>query len=410
MNLKLKQNLGVLSLLSVLLFSAKTNEIANSYVISAVVSFILLYFSFLSDKNSIIGFVKIFSIFLCFFIYSTIIYLDVFPGFFLRFFNNFALSFCAIYLLRERFVESFVKVITVFSILSLPFFILQCVNFQTAFGLISGIQKIIGLPILRSTFEGQYYSNIIIYTINTSMSSNFFFARNCGFMFEPGPFGVIVIVAMLLDALQNGFQLKRTRFLILSFTLVTTLSSTGFICILIFAVFYVLNSNKNKIVYFTSFLLLAAWLISTPIIQKAFILYNSKDISLQHTLWMARYGKSDLSLGRFAGLSINIIDIKKNPFLGIGANNSSTENLKYKYKLQSINGIGNFTVRFGLVGFAILVFFLFKSTSAMVEDAYGNERPLQMKYCLFLMILVFLFAFNIHETSFLYLFVIYKYV
>lgn len=410
MNPKLKYNIGILSLLSVFLFSSKANEIVNSYVITVLVSIVFLYFSFISNHNNVTGFLKIFSVFMLFFMYSVIIYQAFFPGFLISFFNNFALSFCAISLLKDKFFDSFVKLITFLSILSLPFFILQCINFETTFNLVSILQKGIGLPINKSAYEGQYYSNIIFYTINTSFSENYYFARNCGFMFEPGPFGAIIIIAMFFDALRHNFQLKRRRFLILTITLITTLSSTGFICLFIFAIFYTLNMKKNKLLYLTGFLLFAVILINTPVIQKTFVLYKTKDISLRNALWMARNGKSDVSLGRFAGLSINLIDIKKNPLLGIGANNSYTENLKYKYKLQSVNGIGNFIVRFGFIGFALLLFFLFKSTKAMVKDAYNIQPPLKMKYALFLMIVVFLFAFNIQETSFLYLFAIYKYV
>lgn len=69
--------------------------------------------------------------------------------------------------------------------------------------------------------------------------------RNMGIFWEPGAFQTYLIVAMILeDSLEKNHKLR--NLIIYSITILTTVSTTGIVCMLLFWILYVLKAENRK--------------------------------------------------------------------------------------------------------------------------------------------------------------------
>lgn len=137
---------------------------------------------------------------------------------------KFLTGFCIAVLLGRRFKDAYLSVMTVLCVISLFFFFLQLTGFT-----------------IPSLLPSTSASSIGIYTIQTPSEYSNYRLRNCGMFWEPGAFAGYINVAFMLfiNNLSELFRKHRGKVVILLLALLSTLSTTGYVCFGLIMLFYV---------------------------------------------------------------------------------------------------------------------------------------------------------------------------
>ena len=111
------------------------------------------------------------------------------------------LAYLAIRLLnRDGFLYYFKEIVYYGALISIPFYLIQLIDFNLVFEAISSIQN--SIPLLQTDFDS--FSNIIFWGIR--LDSEF---RNSGFMWEPGAFAAMLLFPIYIQLLINNYKINR---------------------------------------------------------------------------------------------------------------------------------------------------------------------------------------------------------
>ena len=262
--------------------------------------------------------------------------------------------------------------------------------------LLSKLQLLMGLPQIHFS-ETTEYANIWIYTINQHNR------RNCGFVWEPGGFANFLILAIIINLALNKFNLKNKKLIILLITLLTTLSTTGYLSLIIITFWYLYNVESNKKIFAAPIILLGSiYILNLDFILtkilKIFSTYNN--VFLTYSALSYKTGNS-YSMGRFAGFMMNIKDFLNNPVIGYGGHSELTWANRMQVNLASINGLGSWLAMFGSIGMIIFIYSYYKSFKTI--GLYYNFKK---HILLFFVILVLGFSFNLIQTPLFFAFML----
>lgn len=240
----------------------------------------------------------------------------------------------------------------VFAFISIIFSIFTLLDFKATYETLKSFSLLLGID-KNFHFDGQYYANIFIYTIN---QTDWF--RNCGFMWEPGPFASLLSIAIFFEMTFNRFRFSFSL-LTLIIALILTFSTTGYLSMLVLLMYWVMNKLDKRTIRWVLPLLIG---LSVFILSLPFMFTKISNLSTINEKYIYENVKSDriTSLGRFNGLVLNIADWKKSPVFGVGSNKNTTGAQMFK---TSINGLGVLLADFGVVGIMIVFFALYKSTA-----------------------------------------------
>jgi hypothetical protein len=387
---------GYVSLIILIVFSNEifVENMAYNYIPLVLIVVVYLY----RYKSVPTIYLKILMVFLLYNLIHLAIYHDVHPMFFFRYLFYISLAFFTIRFNFNNFFERLEKIIYYGAFISLPLFILQNLIFSQFFSTMSSLQHFLGIT-SSIQHDGLYYSNTLFYTINTTNNN-----RNCGFMFEPGAFGSLLAIAIGLNLIHNNFKLKNKRLIILVIALITTQSTTAFLALICVILFYLVNKGLKKgIILIPVGVILIYFLFQLPFMSKKISdLSDNPDKQLNQTIQLGYDSQRTQSLGRFAGLLLNYEDFRKSPVFGIGGHDAYTEKAEHHWDVNSVNGLGNYLVTFGLFGILFLIFNLSKTFSSVTMDS-----KLKGNYYLVLMVLVISFSFMLIETPLFFSFQIY---
>jgi hypothetical protein len=387
---------GYISLIILIVFS---NEIFIENMAYNYIPLFLIIIAYLYKYKSIPTiYWKILLVFLLYNLIHLIIYHDVHPLFSSRYLFYVSLAFFTIRFNFNNFIKRLEKVIYFGALISLPLFVIQYFFFSQFYAAMSLLQNFLGIN-SSIQHDGLYYANTIIYTINTTNND-----RNCGFMFEPGAFGSLLAIAIGLNLINNNFKLKNKRLIILIIALITTQSTTAFLALICVILFYLVNKGSKKgIILIPIGIVLIFLLFQLPFMSKKISdLSNNPNKQLSNTIELANDSQRVQSLGRFAGLLLNYEDFRKSPILGIGGHDALTEKSEHHWDINSVNGLGNYLVTFGLLGILVLIYNMNKSFQSITSE-YG----LKGNYYLVLMVLVIAFSFMLIESPLFFSFQIY---
>ena len=384
--------------LMVVLFSSNSNVFFRSYY-GPLIPFIfggILYLS--RGKRISKRATSIFVIFGFFIIAYFIKYWEFDKGFTLRFFLYIGTAFVVIANLGVRFIKIYEDIIYGFVIISLPIFFIQLINFNIIYAITSGVSSLLRLPLMYDQV-----SNGIIYTVLTNAPT-----RNCGFTWEPGPFASFITLAIICNLLRNNSEFKTTRFWVFVIGILTTQSTSGFISLFIITAFIIYNNSAIK--QFFAFIFGIPFFVFTfynvPFLKPKIdqILIN-KDVKMTKSIRSIKSGRSEKqSLGRFAGLQMNLKDFGKNPIFGMGGHGEDSYARKRGVKIASINGLGNWLSYFGLIGM-ILFFYSWLRSLKCLTNMYNVKGV----WIIFSAILVLGFSFNLLQTSIFFSFMLFYY-
>lgn len=266
---------------------------------------------------------------------------------------NTIVKFClAIFLvgaLGARFKSIMLHVMTVISLISLPLYLLNLIGIQ-----IPGI-----VPVTH------YGESIIIYY---QLGENYFGQiRNCGMFWEPGAFAGYIVVTFLLfiNDLSVLFKEFRKESIILVLALISTLSTTGIICLVYLVACYYLITTKSK---FYSILMIGV--LAIPVTY-AFTNFSFLGNKINEQLLSASETEiGDENIGRIGNIMFDLHYIEKHPIIGNGldATTRYADHIMFSDKLNAYgNGFSGIIGDLGIV--FVLVFFVTMYTNKTLKHS-----------------------------------------
>ncbi|HCU07026.1 MAG TPA: hypothetical protein DIC42_05565 [Holosporales bacterium] len=297
--------------------------------------------------------------------------------------------------LKDDFIPFFISNMYWLTIISLIMVIPTMINLNYFFSIIKSIQDTLYLT--SADGEGRYSANIIIYTINAND-----FVRNCGFMWEPGPFASLLSLAIFFELIVSNFKINK-RVIVFLIALITTFSTTGYLCLLAIFIFYYTNkySSTKMLQFVFTILFIVLLLVFSRLdfigekVQKA--LDVDEKVYNDNIDWIRQGGggsDQSYSLGRVQGLMLNIDDFNTSPLFGIGSTDNS-EMTKFYGSIHSMNGLGNALAKYGIVGIVLIFMALFKTSRYI-----SNRFRVKSGYIIVVLYLIQTFAFTFIFSSF----------
>ena len=311
---------------------------------------------------------------------------------YLGFFMNVFLAYFCRGICDEDFFDYYVNIIYVLTCITIPFFIIQLINFDVLF--------------TANNLFGAAEGNEII-------SSSLFFAmveihrfRNCGFMWEPGAFAAILILTIYINTFKQGESLFSRKNLVFIFAILTTQSTMGVLSLLI-PIWLVLMKaiSENEI-----FQRLSVIVVPTLIAVFAVVFLNVDFLSAklieeitsvdEEMEMVIERDKDDLksSVSRTASILIDSKAIEQYPALGLGVDMQTTGESKMEFASMAITacGLTTLTLRFGIIGFIGYMFLYYKK-------AFFEEKVHRIGWVV--TIFFILFSNEISASAFLHMFV-----
>jgi hypothetical protein len=280
--------------------------------------------------------------------------------------------YCAV--LKEEALNYIVKITVIGAGISLFFYILQLISGDSVFF----IGSLIHLPPRTSNPN---YTNFLIFTFDRSHK-----IRNSGFAWEPGAFGCILNIGLLLYLYTKQFVFDKKVWLLV-IVIITTLSTTAYFALLInMLIYYRANGGKlNRILFIAAPVILFA-IIKVPFLfTKILELYNQDLHDIDHmdtlSIFYLKHG-GQLPLNRF-GSAIYIFRIFGEKLIW-GVSNSFQEAAPQLANVNISNGLVDFIAKFGLIG---TVYLFYKYALLLKKIVADNE--LMVYAILILLILSF---------------------
>ncbi|MFW5803755.1 MAG: O-antigen ligase family protein, partial [bacterium] len=298
----------------------------------------------------------------------------------------------------------FEKYVTCFALISL-FFIVWQTLYPYSILHIANKLDISGMYNTTRPGSGFTYNNFIIYT--TAYRPEYFFQRNAGFCWEPGPFSIYLNIAIFLNLMRTNKKLKNNFALYILFVaLLTTQSTTGILAfsLMILYLFYYDFKGKNKYLYILFFIYIFVYIFfNVDFMYEKIVNLIEGGKNIEDTLQRAWQNKARYSGGRFGGAYIAWQDLKNYPFFGIGGSSA----LSYGYLDEGvgvaiISGLSSIISTYGLYGIIFYIFFTFKSSIYLAGKFKSN-----LKYGLFVIILISSLSFSLHSQVMLFTFIFY---
>lgn len=354
----ISKKIDFLFILLIILISSSSSTFVRSDYLTAILGLFLFLFSlFKSGLDS-----KFFLVlgFLIFFLVSELIFFGNFNlTAYIRLASMLIIVYVALHYIDDFWVI-FEKIMYKLVILSLIIFPIQIFFSEQLLVLITPINNIINPSDIKQNFANGSLS-MLIYTFHHTWFRDELEIRNSGFMWEPGGFAAMIIIAIVILYLRNGFKTTNLkRYFIYFAGIISTLSTTGFIALLLFFVIISFESYKLNIfkgVVLTLFTFVTFYFI----IQLPFI--SDKIVHQYSNVRIAQVYNTTIdtrqSLGRFGSFHSGLITLKEYPLTGIGLDDNRRPGSIDEFNWT--NGLIDYLLKFGIIGFIILTFNLYKS-------------------------------------------------
>lgn len=279
----------------------------------------------------------------------------------LNIFFNIVFAFSVINIVKDRFKIYFTNIIYYLASISIVLFTFQILIPTPFFSLNRILQDI--FPSLD--IYGKSYSNSIVYTFRSPH-----WYRNCGFMWEPGGFGAILSVALFFAIELNKFRISK-KSIVLILAIVTTFSTTAYLNIGIVVIFIIFNIKERlHLLWFLPLMFVFfIYMYNLDFIgEKLNTKLNSTQTEIDQIDSPYAINQDVIPLDRFSSLIIQFQIVKNNILFGVGLQEDSFNGIK----LNLSNGLGDYFVKYGIVGLIFLLFNLFKSSiSFNMRNAKG---------------------------------------
>lgn len=248
------------------------------------------------------------------------------------------------------FWDKLEKVIFILTLLSIPLYLLN-ILFIDFFNSLT----IYFEPLTKHSLTvNLHYWTALIYT--NAIGDNYYgLVRNSGFVWEPGGFAMIIIVAIVYNWLTNGVSFNRKIFIYIV-ALISTFSTAGYFALLfILAAFYI-----KKVTFFNIILLGIAVIIFFNFVYQLDFMegkINKYTEAYQQNEINAKAEKNKVKVNRFQGGYEALVKTMKYP-LGYGL--VSEKDYTDEVEIYGTNGLGSLLVMWGIPAFIYLIYLMWK--------------------------------------------------
>lgn len=282
-------------------------------------------------------------------------------------------------LIGPSFWNRFIKYAVLFSIISLPVFVIQLIFPQIFFSL----SNYLNFMSQTGQFDNQGWY-LYVY-----MFSAWAFDRNCGFMWEPGAFAFVLIIIIVFKLYLSDFKTDRT-ILILVLALITTFSTMGYICLFLISVPYLIKIKKLNFMILLApiFFLLIYYLFNQlPFLSAKINMYFQNMGTNTYVVDIDR-----IKVNRFEIFIQNIEQTIYWPF-GYGILTSKYIIEKYGVNRIGVNGLGSILQIWGVYGMYMFVNYLTKFLK------YLGKQPAVIHVFCIIAILLAIFSNPVHKNT-----------
>jgi hypothetical protein len=309
--------------------------------------------------------------------FFSVLELNVIVGYFFRILY----AYMTIKIIGNKIVDYYNNIIYFFSIISLLVFI-PTIFFKDE---IETLLSQISLIFEPFQLHDPRRSHIVIYTFGENYEdvdgdASKSWLRNSGPFWEPGGFGVFLIISVLFEVIKTK-KLLTKRNIVFIITILTTLSTGSFLVLFALIVFYILTyPTKERILFLGCFMLLSFFIYKNTyfLVEKVEKQTAKKQVSLEYT-----------PRNRFVSGQLDVIDFMNNPILGRGRFEATRFDIKESGELQlnhRNNGTTNLLVEFGIFGFFAFFYFMYLSFKGYCE--YNKFRPIFAFYATILILIM----------------------
>ena len=329
-------------------------------LISILLLFSVLFF-FLPKKKKSIREVGVLTLFIAIGLYHTLDGGDIVSE--LGHIIRISIGCLAALILGNSFRLYFIKLMTWVGTWSLLLWLIQLLDFASIFNpLLRFLSNVYGLP--------QGYCLLYTFMIHSNE-----YYRNAGIFWEPGAYaGFLCIALMFLFSIRNS--VSRSFYLysliLMSVSLLTTLSTTGYIAFFIIIFYFMGLKNRKSTMFFI--LIPIVLLLSYYLYGSLSFLQNKIDIQIENTL----YEKQSWQINRFGSFLFDLDYIIIKPLFGWGHNfdNMGFEIATFKEKMG--NGFSGYILKNGIIGICIVL-----------VSIYKNLKKIKIDYFPFVFVLMF---------------------
>ena len=306
-------------------------------------------------------------------------------------------SFLLIKLFGLKLFTIYVKTMVIFAIISLLFWLISLVSMSSLFNTL----KIIDISGGFRERTGDYVHTIFITLHNTANSWTYGISRNSGFCWEPGPFSILLNLALFFNITYYKSNIFSKVNLILMITIITTFSTTGLLTLLGWLTYFLVYRKNIK---YQVLLIILVSLFGISYTKYDFLGKKVNTYLEQSAHVVSRENKEYLSGSRLVGFPLVIQDVVNNPIFGKGL--LSTSRYDYYGQIDSsfLNSLFTIASSMGLFGILWYLYFTIKSSLYLAEIFQSG-----MKYGFSFIILISSFGFNIHVWSIVFCFILFGY-
>lgn len=281
---------------------------------------------------------------------------------------------------RHDLVSKFENLMFVLAYISIPLFVLQVINPNIYNFLTPLTRALIGFVEYKENSHTYVHQYMIVYYKHI-MAEN----RNCGFMWEPGAFAMMLTWAILFLLYLNRFQWHR-RMIVYVIAMLSTFSLMGYSSLFALLIIYLAQNNDFKKIGYTIVGGGLLWLVfsQTYLFQEQQLMMTNKAERYANESERQLYrGRESLTsanttkrVGRIAQFYILGDIIREDP-LGRGMS---------PFKYESANGIVNLIVKWGVWALLILAI----STYYFIKDLEYLSRLRLHWYIILMSMVVFI--------------------
>lgn len=258
--------------------------------------------------------------------------------------------------LEGNFFSYYIQIMKVICLISLGFYTLSFVPGFYDF-VYNSITPFFNPPFYKTSEFFTAQKNVILYTFAYDC---FLTYRNPGPFWEPGIYAIFIIFALIMSLSKEQHLRSKTN-LIFIVTLLTTLSTAGYLGLFLLIFFYFLSSNntRNKEVY----------IVLTVII--ALYLYYS--LSFLSNKLLQNMQMSDFTGSRFGSLVADWSLFVKSPLIGWGRGSmryGGSYHTFFSQELHRNNGLASLLTQYGLP-LTIVYFWLYRTTLKYMCKLHG---------------------------------------
>lgn len=280
-------------------------------------------------------------------------------------------AYFVIKILSTDFDRIFSNMILFFSVISLVFYSLYLFPGVTEY-IVTNIAPFFESPFKDESGFYEQTPNIIIFTYDlyerVGLDQDFY--RNAGPFWEAGAFACFLNIAILFNVIR-GDSIFSIRNIILIITLISTVSTAGYIALLVL-IFFSVTTSKNAKFKFVLFFIV-------PIM--GYQVYNQFSFMGEKVQENIVYGQSaytDATTSRIGSAIADLGDFYESPLIGWGRGESRYGGRQYSYfniQMHRNNGVTILLVTYGIFIFIFYFYMYYRSFLAMCKY-YNNSTIL----------------------------------